>query len=52
LVDGKEASTVLSDLTFEPLFQIFLSWATVRQSTLRPGFVTTAIPSLAIWTSP
>jgi hypothetical protein len=37
--------------TFEPLFQSFLSWSVVRQSTLRSLFVTTEMPSLAIWTS-
>ena len=41
----------LSDLTFEPLFHSSLSWSVVRQSTSRPLFVATAMPSLAIWTS-
>ena len=38
-------------MIFEPLFQTFLSCATVRQSTLRSLLVATAMPSLAIWTS-
>src|SRR3954470_4744232 len=39
-------------LTFEPLFQSCLSWSVVRQSTASALFVTTAMPSLAIWTWP
>ena len=50
-VSGKLASTSLSDLTFEPLFQSFLSWSVVRQSTASSLLVATAMPSLATWTS-
>ncbi len=37
--------------TFEPWFHSSLSWSVVRQSTLRSGLLTTAIPSFETWTS-
>ena len=50
-MSGSDGSTSLSDLIFEPLFQIFFSWSVVRQSTASSLLVATAMPSLAIWTS-
>jgi hypothetical protein len=51
LSPGSEESTCLSVDTFEPLFHSSLSWSVVRQSTFRSLLLTTAIPSLATWTS-
>jgi hypothetical protein len=48
---GSLGSISLRLLTLEPWFQSFLSWSVVRQSTFSSGFVTTAIPSFATWTS-
>ena len=50
-VSGNFGSIWLKLVTFEPLFHSFLSWSVVRQSILRSLLVTTAMPSLATWTS-
>ena len=50
-VSGKLGSISLSFVTLDPSFQSSLSCSTVMQSTFSSGLVTTAMPSLATWTS-
>ena len=48
---GRPSPASLRFATLDLGSQIAFSWSTVRQSTARFLFVTTAMPSLAIWTS-